>query len=438
MVRRRLLTGDETRALFDPITALKRWLLNEALLAPSVPKLAEAFADRLVASGVPVWRFHVGFSTIHPEVESVGVTWTRSGKREEEAYGHGAFNDVASTSPLYDAVVSARNVARASDGTRSVAIPMTRYRLERGEGLEAYRLLTSFRAAGATDYLCFAIVFGNNGWLRDWTSGAAVSVTTDRAGGFTDDEIALLTDVMPALGVAIRAGAEPATTRSLLDVYLGRDIGRRVLAGEVKRGSVEVISAAMLVGDLRGFTTLAEAVPRYELVALLNDYLDNLITPIEATGGQVLKFLGDGVLATFSFADTDAATACAAAVSAATQALEAVDAFNVHRATATLPLMTLDLALHAGDVLYGNIGSNRRLDFTIIGPAVNEAARLEVLCSILDVPLVASRRFVELLGQTHAFQSLGRQSLRGVREAVEVFTLHSFADHIAKSNPSRT
>jgi adenylate cyclase len=179
----------------------------------------------------------------------------------------------------------------------------------------------------------------------------------------------------------------------------------------------------MFVGDLRGFTMLADSVPRDDLVALLNEYLDCLIAPIETAGGQILKFLGDGLLATFSFADTDAATACAAALSAATSALQSVNALNERRAAAKLPLTMLDLALHAGDVLYGNVGANRRLDFTIIGPAVNEAVRLEALCSALDVPLIASSRFVEHLGATNRFRSLGPQMLRGVRRPVEVFSL---------------
>jgi adenylate cyclase len=402
---------------------LKRWLLNQALLATPVPQLAQAFADQLVPLGLPIWRLHVGFSTIHPEVESIGVTWTRDGKREREEYGHGSFEGIAGTSPFYDAVVAAQTRARTADDNALASIPMTRYHLERGEGLQSYNLLASFHAAGATDYLCFVIVFGNSGHLSVFTSGAAVSLTTDRTGGFTDSEIASLTDIMPALGVAVRAGAEPTTTRNLLDIYLGRDIGGRVLSGEVRRGSVEVISAAMFVGDLRGFTMLAETVPRDDLVVLLNDYLDCLIAPIETAGGQILKFLGDGLLATFSFADTDAPTACAAALSAAMSALQSVNAMNEKRAVAKLPLTVLDLALHAGDVLYGNVGANRRLDFTIIGPAVNEAARLEALCSVLDVPLIASSQFVELLGATDRFRSLGPQLLRGVRRPVEVFSL---------------
>ncbi|HJQ60540.1 MAG TPA: adenylate/guanylate cyclase domain-containing protein [Vineibacter sp.] len=405
------------------VDALKRWLVNQALLATPVPIIATELANRLAALGLPIWRAHVGFSTLHPQVASIGLTWTREGKREREEFRHGAFARIAGSSPFYDAIVAAQSQARTSDGLPDALIPMTRYRLERGEGVDAYRLLATFRAAGGTDYLCFVLTFGNEGKLSTSTSGAAISLTSDRAGGFTDEDIALLADLMPFVGAALRACAEPATTRSLLDVYLGRDVGRRVLEGEVQRGEVSVISAAILVGDLRGFTTLADEVPRERLVGMLDDYLDCLITPIEEHGGQVLKFLGDGLLATFAFAGRAASPVCAETLAAATDALRKVEDLNARRRRESLPVMAFDLALHAGDVLYGNVGSDRRLDFTIVGPAVNEAARLEALCGTLDVPLLASRRFVDLLAMPDRFHSRGQQTLRGVRAPVEVFAL---------------
>ncbi|HKU97922.1 MAG TPA: adenylate/guanylate cyclase domain-containing protein, partial [Vineibacter sp.] len=253
--------------------------------------------------------------------------------------------------------------------------------------------------------------------------GAVISVMVDRPGGFTDDEISTIADLMPALGAALRPGTDLAAIRSVLDTYLGRDVGQRVLKGEIKRGSVEMISAAILVGDLRGFTALSDEVPRDRLVSMLDDYLDCLASPVEAAGGQVLKFLGDGLLATFAFDSGEQHAVCAAALTAATEALHRIDLLNRRRQAERQPVMTLDLALHAGEVLYGNVGSARRLDFTVIGPTVNESARLEALCTTLDVPLVASRRFVDLLGAPEKFRSLGLRALRGVRTPVEVFTL---------------
>jgi len=405
------------------VEALKRWLIQQAVLGTPVPRVAAGLADALVELGLPLWRAHLGFATLHPQVESIGLTWTRAGKRQLEMYEHGSFARVANSSPFYDAVAAARAEARGIHGTPSdILVPMRRFRLERGDGPDSYPLLAEFRAAGGTDYLCFVIIFGNDGRYDEFSTGAAISFTTDRAGGFADGEIAMLTELMPTFGAALRVGANLATTRTLLDTYLGRDVGRRVLSGEIHRGSVEAISAAIVVGDLRGFTALADEAPRDQLVGMLDDYLDCLVSPVEASGGQVLKFLGDGLLATFAFDTLEPQAVCGDALSAATGALGRIDALNRKRQDQGQPTMMLDLALHAGEVLYGNVGSDRRLDFTIVGPAVNEAARLEALCATLDVPLVASRRFVDLLAAPAQFRSLGPRTLRGVRTPVEVFT----------------
>jgi adenylate cyclase len=396
------------------IDGLTRWLARQALAATPVSQIVPHVARELLALGLPLRRCHVGMSALHPQVESVGVTWTRDGSEEVEEFGHGSFRAIATTSPFHDAVVSAQQSARAGGTT----IPMTRFRLERGEGLH-YALLERFRAAGNTDYVCFVAVFGDEGRFDGPLSGTAVSFTTDRAGGFRDDEIAVLADVMPSLATALRVAAHVTTTRSLLDVYLGRDVGRRVLRGEIRRGQVETITAAILVGDLRGFTTLADATPSARLVEMLDDQLDALVGAVEERGGQVLKFLGDGLLATFS--SDDARRDCADALAAAVDALDRTAAVRARRGAEGHA--ALDLALHVGDVLYGNVGSDRRLDFTVVGPAVNEAARLELLCSTLDVPLVASERFVRQLDAADRFRSLGTHALRGVREPATVFGL---------------
>jgi adenylate cyclase len=151
------------------------------------------------------------------------------------------------------------------------------------------------------------------------------------------------------------------------------------------------------------------------------------VGPIEAHGGQVLKFLGDGLLATFSLGEADPSLLCGDALAAALEALARIDKLNERRAAAGLRFTTFDIALHLGDVLYGNVGSDRRLDFTVIGPAVNEASRLEALCEPLGVPLIASGRFVEALADPTRCRSLGARQLRGVRQPVEVFTLEMLA-----------
>lgn len=306
----------------------------------------------------------------------------------------------------------------ARDGAAAITdTPMTRYRLERGEGM-SFNLLRAFRDEGGTDYLCFVMIFRRDGRAERFLSGSAVSFTADRPGGFAEDEIAALARLVPALGAALRVAAQAATTETLLDTYLGRDVGRRLLNGEIRRGSVETISAAILFADLADFTALSEVTPGAQLVDMLGAYFDVLVGAVEAQRGQVLKFLGDGLMGVFAY-DRDGA---GCALCAAQDALPAIAAMRQARGAAGLPHAGVRIALHAGDVLFGNVGARKRLDFTIVGPAVNEAARLQALCSALGAPLIASRAFVDRLAHPGAMRSLGAHPLRGVARPVEVFT----------------
>ena len=307
---------------------------------------------------------------------------------------------------------------------RASLVPMTRYRLEQGEGVERYPVMAEFRAEGATDYLVFVMPFLADGVVQ------SVAHRRRRHLGHGPSRWILGRRMWRPPSSSCRASAARfgsavnlSAIRTVLDTYLGHDVGRRILNGEIRRGSVETISAAIVFGDLRGFTALSDEIPREQLIAMLDDYLGCLVIPIEARGGQVLKFLGDGLLATFALGDSDPSLLCEDALGAAVEALARIEKVNEQRMAAGLPVTTLDVALHLGDVLYGNVGSDRRLDFTVIGPAVNEASRLEALCSPHDVKLIASRRFVDAHGSMDRFRSLGERQLRGVRHPVEVFTL---------------
>jgi adenylate cyclase len=410
------------------LASLRRWLANQALLATPVPVVATGFADGLLKAGIPLWRAHLSASTLDPELESLGFTWTRQGGREREEFSHGAFELISRDSPIYDGVVAARaRAAEPGSAKREDIVLMTRYRLAEGEGLERYSVLREFRQEGAADYLVFVIPFSTDGLLNTVRTGAVVTLATDRATGFSDADVAAIADIMPAFGAVVRVGMNLVSIRTALDTYLGRDVGQRILQGEIRRGSVETISAAIVFGDLRGFTALSDAMPQDQLVTMLDDYLECLVAPIEARGGQVLKFLGDGLLATFALGEAEAGLLCGEALAAALDALQRIEKLNEKRAGSGLPVTTMDIALHLGDVLYGNVGSDRRLDFTVIGPAVNEASRLEALCAPLGVPLIASRRFVEALSNPALCRSLGERQLRGVRNPVEVFTLERLA-----------
>ena len=211
---------------------------------------------------------------------------------------------------------------------------------------------------------------------------------------------------------------------TVLETYLGGDAGRRVLTGAIERGSVETIRAVLWFCDLRGFTRVSDTLPREELVELLDDYLELMARPVHDNRGQILKFLGDGFLATFDLTALDGEAVCRNALKAATELRAAFPPFNAARKKAGKVVMDFGLSLHLGDVLYGNIGAAERLDFTVIGPAVNEASRIQSLCRALERDILISSAFHEAACECHgALTSLGFHSLRGVRQPQELFAL---------------
>jgi adenylate cyclase len=229
---------------------------------------------------------------------------------------------------------------------------------------------------------------------------------------------------MPRLALALQARLGHDTSVNLLNTYVGPEAGRRILAGEIRRGSLEVISAVIMYADLRGFTALADTHGRDEMVEMLNTYFDCFVPVIESHGGQVLKYLGDGLLATFPLNAEGPAVACTSSLDAAAESLRCVAEANRERAAAGKPVMALDLVLHLGDLFYGNVGSADRLDFTVIGPAVNEAARIEALCSQNERNLLTSETFASAAtGSADRLVSIGRFALRGVRTAQSIYTL---------------
>ena len=212
----------------------------------------------------------------------------------------------------------------------------------------------------------------------------------------------------------------------MLETYLGRDAGARVLTGQIERGTAEAIRAVIWFADLRGFTRLTDSLPRDLLVQTLDDYLEAMAKPVHDHQGQILKFMGDGLLATFDLTGHDEAAVCRKALKAAADLRSAFPGFNKARQAAGKPVRDFGLALHLGEVLYGNIGASERLDFTVIGPAVNEASRIQALCRPLERNILVSSTLQESAGAGSGnLESLGFHALRGVREPQELFTLGS-------------
>jgi adenylate cyclase len=246
---------------------------------------------------------------------------------------------------------------------------------------------------------------------------------TREPAGFRDEDIAALRRLVPTLALAIKCGSLGRIAGTLVQVYLGRDPAKRVLEGRIRRGVADRISAVLWFSDLRGFTTITDGAEPGEVIPLLNDYAEVVISAIYEEGGDVLKLIGDGTLAIF--AAEDAERACRAALAAETNLRRRERELNARRAAAGRPVTNVYLGLHIGDVFYGNIGSDDRLDFTVVGPAVNEVARIAALCRSVDRPIVISDAFAAATPNPERghLVSVGRYALRGVGRAQELFTL---------------
>ena len=255
-----------------------------------------------------------------------------------------------------------------------------------------------------------------------------VSWATRRLQGFTPDDIGTLHEVHPVIHAMVLGRVHAEISSTLLRTYLGADAGERVRQGQVQRGDGQTLRAALWVSDLRDFTAMSERLPRDALLELLNASFGELVAAVHAQGGQVLKFIGDGMLATFLSGADDGRGACAAALRAALSARERINVLNEARRETGRTPVRFGLGLHFGDVMYGNIGGEDRLDFTVIGPAVNRAARLESLCRPLLRWLLLSRDFSERCGAP--VQALGSFDLKGVADPFEVFGLPDTTDRV--------
>jgi adenylate cyclase len=377
--------------------AVIHWLMTQARRRTDPNDFLEAFAQELRAAGVDAARITTGVPILHPQIFSFSGLWELGKGVSERLYRSG---------PDTTATMANSPIRIAYEGGGPVRCNLAPPARE-GE----FAILGDLRRDGFTDYIVHAVPFADG-------SHKALSLATRRAGGFTDDEIALFTAMIPAVAFNLEVQALRRTARTLLDTYVGRQSGGRVLEGQIQRGSGETIRAVIWLCDLRGFTNLSEQLPRDELIDLLNSYFGPMCDAVAKEGGEVLKFIGDAMLAIFPVG-ADAVTTCRAALSAAEQAQEALAQENARRERASLPRIDYGLALHLGDVMYGNIGSDTRLDFTVIGPAVNLTARIESMCRQLGRQLLLSADFVAA-GRIAA-QSLGAHALKGVGADQEIF-----------------
>jgi adenylate cyclase len=406
-------------ALARKVVDLHIWAVRQGLGGISVEELFDGFCQQLVVAGVPLWRAFAGMRTLHPQWGGYSYTW----RRDLNALELDRFerDNVTTPSWLDSPFAPLISKTQAPDGD---GVAWLRRRLTGADAKLDFPILKGFAAAGATDYFAESCRFGTQG-DHSRGSGVAYSFATDRPDGFSDDELTLLRAALPAASLAIMAQAGHTIAKSLLEAYLGADAGRRVHAGAIDRGLVENIRAVLWFADIRGFTAIADAAPGPVLIALLDDVFEALTAALRPRGGNVLKFMGDGMLAIFPCSEATQEETCQRALEAAREAMAALATINDRRRAAGEPAAAVDLALHLGEVLYGNVGAVDRLDFTVIGPAVNEVARIEALCQPLGRHLLLTAEFAAAMGECSRLEPLGQHALRGVREPREIFGLAS-------------
>ena len=378
------------------------WLLSDARTLPNGPAALKELGERLNVAGLQLARASFHVRTLHPQFFGIGFYWYR-GQDEIRTFlaEHGIRDtDLYQRSPMRlifeQDVDELRQSLEQPDETLASPFP----------------LFAELKEDGFTDYLALPLTF---------TDGKVHGTTwmTDKAGGFDDDDVALIKSILPIFGLLIEIHLNRRIAVNILNTYVGREAGERILSGQITRGSGETIPAAIWFSDLRGFTSLSETKGRDELLAILNNYFDAVTAPIAERDGEILKFIGDAVLAIFPLRHEGACQSAFEAALAAKAALAEANTLREERGEAAL---ATGMALHVGEVMYGNIGSAERLDFTVIGPAVNLASRIESLCPELGVDLLMSSAFKERLDPEIAFESQGRHHLKGIAQEVEVFS----------------
>jgi len=401
------------------IIELHVWAVGEGLRGTDAAALFDGLCQRLVDAGVPLWRAFAGMRTLHPQWGGYGYTWLRHlNAIQPSQFERGdEYEQVILRGPIGHLVREAEASAGGGDPWRNL-----RRRLAGPEAQIDLPLLDQLADAGATDYFAEIVRFGST---DDPSRGTGIGYTfaTDRLGGFEDDDLTLLKAVLPVVSLAMMTHAGHTIASGLLEAYLGGDAGRRVHAGAVERGSVESILAVLWYADIRAFTALADTTSGEVVIELLDEIFETLTAALRQRGGQVLKFLGDGMLAIFPFEDASREAVCRRALDAAAEAMRAIDRLNAARGEAGKPAAAVDLALHLGEVLYGNVGAVDRLDFTVIGPAVNEAARIETLCEPLGRKVLVSAELAAAVGESCRLVPLGQHKLRGVSEPREIYGL---------------
>ncbi|MGE9010407.1 adenylate/guanylate cyclase domain-containing protein [Leptospira interrogans] len=379
---------------------ITNWLIDGARSVVNSPRLMAEVCERLVEAGLPLWRVGFFVRTLHPDIFGRNFIW-RLGAEVE--FGTVDFKILDSpdfhASPLIHVFQQGLEVRARVDDPQSSRFP----------------IVEDMRAEGVTDYVALPLLF---------TDGAvhASSWTTKQPGGFTEEQLSALRQITTPLARVIEIISLRRTASSLLDTYVGNRAGERILGGQIRRGHTESMNAAIWLSDLRGFTALSDRLPSETVVDILNQYFDCQVAAIRSHGGEVLKYMGDGLLAVFPIDEYvgDEQQVCSRVLEAARESRASVAELQYPIGDA-IERFRFGVALHVGRILYGNIGGGNRLDFTCIGPAVNLAARLEKIASRLQRTVVASEGFAGIC--RGGWSDLGEFPIAGFSKAERVFGL---------------
>ncbi|MEP4198588.1 MAG: adenylate/guanylate cyclase domain-containing protein [Aliishimia sp.] len=408
---------EHTRDTRTTVPDIVSWILQEGLLGTHFEELLETLCEKLVEAGIPLLRVNFSMRAHHPEIGAFAYRWKRASGIIHELYERtnspSTTNTGWNSSPL-KALMDSQN-------------PELRHRLTADVKPFPYPLFDELVEQGATDYFATQVSFERRDpnvvrTVQNLPAGMMASWCSDAVDGFSDTDLASLHQILPALGLALKSNSNYQMAEDLLAAYLGADASARVMSGALGRGSLDSIEAVILYFDLQGFTKLSEVLDGPDIIDLLNDYFGEVVPLIEARGGNVLKFMGDGLLAIF--AKDDVPDAELVAVETICDIRTAVADTSTRRQNENLYHTGFTISAHAGDVLYGNIGSASRLDFTVIGPAVNTAARISGMSAMVDQTIVIGANVARpLLEKRDDLVSLGQYRLRGVTDRQELFTL---------------
>lgn len=408
------------------ILGLSRWITEAGLQGLPETELVGGFCERLVEAGVPLTRAVVGADTLHPTIAGHVVTWDSRADSRADSRGNNTGRNAADVrqtdyGSAPDPEADEKWLRSPFYRLYTTGETMLRLRLTDASAGAEFPVVAELRAQGATDYMAIVNRLGPDAAIGEMDCIFSSWVTHD-PDGFSGAHQDALETLAGTLALALRGHAVAHIAHTLVETYLGRDAGHRVLRGHIRRGVADKLDAVLWFSDLQGYTRITDTAPPETLLPLLNDYAELVVTAIHRYGGQVLKFMGDGILAVFD--RSSAEDACRAALDAAEEARERCKGLNARRAAEGMPVTRFYLGLHQGKVFYGNIGGVDRLDFTVVGPAVNEASRIAAMCRSLDQDLLLSSAFVESAPECRErLISVGRYLLRGVGRPQELFTL---------------